>query len=68
MLKKENDTIAKNVVSSILEILEQQCLVIKKTSLGGYQRHTAKLNLQTGIVTFTHGDRGEAELFNFING
>ena len=68
VLKKENDTIADNLIFSIFEIMEKEKLSIKKTSLGGYERRTAKLCLHSGIVTFTLGDRSEAELFNFITG
>lgn len=66
VLKKENDTIADNLISSIFEIIEQKNLNIKKTSLGGYERRTAKLTLHSGIVTFIVGDEEEEELFNFI--
>ena len=68
VLKKENDTIADNLIFSIFEILEQKKLRIKKTSLSGYERRTAKLTLDTGCVTFTLGDNFEAELYHFING
>jgi len=68
VLRKENDTIADNLIFSIFEILERKKLSIKKTSLGGFERRTAKLCLYSGIVTFTLGDKSEAELFNFITG
>ena len=68
MLKKENDTTADKLIFNIFESLEQKKLSIKKTSLGGYERRTAKLTLDTGCVTFTLGDNSEAELFNFITG
>ena len=68
VLKKEDDTIADNLIFNIFEILKQKNLSIKKTSLGGYERRTAKLTLHSGIITFTHGDKSEAELFNFISG
>jgi len=68
VLKKENDTIAENLVCSIFEIPEREKLSIKKTSLSGYERRTSKLNLYSGSVTFTLGDKGEEELFNFITG
>jgi len=66
VLRKENDTIADNLIFSILEILERKNLSIKTTSLGGYERRTAKLILHLEIVTFTLGDKSEAELYNFI--
>jgi len=68
VLRKENDTTADNLIFSIFEILERKKLSIKRTSLGGYDRRTAKLTLDTGSVTFTLGDKSEAELFNFITG
>jgi len=66
VLRKENDTTADNLIFSIFEILEQKKLCIKRTALGGYERRTAKLTLYSGSVTFTLGDKSEAELFNFI--
>lgn len=68
VLRKENDTIANNLISNIFEIMKQKELSIKKISTGGYERRTAKLTLDTGSVTFTLGDKSEAELFNFIYG
>ena len=68
VLREENNTIANNLIFSIFEILEREKLRIKKTSLGGYERRTAKLTLHSGRVTFTLGDKSEEELFNFISG
>ena len=68
VMRKEKDTIADNLIFSICEITERENLNIKRISLGGYERRTAKLNLHTGSVIFTLGDKSEAELFNFING
>jgi len=48
------------------KLISLQALSIKKTSLGGYERCTAKLILHSGIVIFALGDKSEAELFNFI--
>jgi len=66
VLRKENDTTSDNLVFSIFEMMERKKLSIKRTSLGGYERRTAKLCLRSGRVTFTLGDKSEAELFNFI--
>ena len=66
VLKKEDDTIAEDLIFSIIEILQRQKLPIKENSLGGYERRTAKLILDTGRVTFTLGDESEAELCNFV--
>lgn len=67
VLKRENDTIAENLISCILRIIKQKELNVKKTSLGGYERRTAKLSLHSGIVTFSTGNKNEEMLFNFIN-
>ena len=68
VLRKENDTIADKLIFNIFEILDRKKLSIKATSLGGYERRTAKLTLDSGCVAFTLGDKSEAELFNFITG
>jgi len=68
VLRKENDTTADNLILSIFEIMERKKLSIKTTSLGGFERRTAKLTLHTGSVTFTLGDNSETELVHFISG
>ena len=68
VLRKDNDTTADNLIFSIFKIIEKKKLRIKKTSLDRYEKRTAKLTLHSGIVTFTLGDKSEAELFNFITG
>ena len=65
VLRKDNDTTADKLIFSIFKIIEKKKLRIKKTSLGGYERRTAKLTLHTGRVTFTLGDKSEAELWEF---
>ncbi|MEA1875694.1 MAG: hypothetical protein U9N86_02405 [Bacteroidota bacterium] len=39
---------ADNLILSIFEIMERKKLYIKRTSLGGYERRTAKLTLDSG--------------------
>ena len=65
VLRKENDIIANNLVSSVFEILEKKKLDVIKTSVGGYERRTAILNLSLGIVNFTVGNSLENKLFQF---
>lgn len=65
VLRKENDTIAEKLTTSIIGICEQKKLKIRKTSLGGYERRTAKLDLNSGIVNFTIGDSIENKLYQF---
>lgn len=66
VLRREKDTIAENLIFCILEIIERKKIPIKKTSLGGYERRMAMLNIHSGVVTFTIGDKNEEVLFNFM--
>lgn len=65
VLKNENDHIAKNVSTCVVDFLEQKKLIVKKTALCGYQRRTATLNLGSGVVSFTVGDSSEMILWKF---
>ena len=65
VLRKENDNIADHLIISVYEILEKEKLNVTKSSLGGYERRSATLNLSTGVVNFTAGDSVEKELYQF---
>ena len=65
VLRKENDNIANKLIVSIIEILKKKKLNVAKSSLGGYERRTATLNLNSGIVNFTVGDSLEKKLWKF---
>ena len=62
VLRKKNDNIAEHIISSVYEILEKNKLNVITSSLGGYERRTAKLNLSSGVVNFTIGDSLEKKL------
>ncbi len=65
VLKKENDIIAKQLVDNVLNLTKQRNIKIVAKSLGGFERRTAKLNVKTGIVTFTVGNGLEKVLYKF---
>ena len=65
VLRKENDNIANSLIVSIYEILEKNNLSVIASSLDGYERRTAKLNLSLGVVNFTIGDSLENKLYQF---
>ena len=65
VLRKESDNIANHLIISIFEIIENKKLNVAKSSLGGYERRTATLNLSTGVVNFTVGDSIENKLYQF---
>jgi chemotaxis protein CheD len=66
VLRKENDNIANSLIISISKTLEKKKLNVIASSLGGYERRTAKLILSSGIVNFTVGDSVETKLYQFI--
>ena len=65
VLRKENDSIAKNVVSCVVNILKEMQLTVKKSSLGGYNRRSASLNLYSGVVNYSVGDNAKKKLWSF---
>ena len=68
VLRKENDNIANSLVISITKTLEKKKFAVMASSLGGYERRTAKLDLSSGIVTFTVGDSEENQLLPLGSG
>lgn len=65
VLKKENDFVGLDVVKSISNYLKKKNLIIEKSSLGGFERRSAKLILESGIVNYTIGDSPEKKLCDF---
>ena len=65
VLRKKNDKIAGQLIISVYNILKINKLKVTKSSLGGYERRTAILNLSSGIVNFTVGNSIENELYQF---
>ena len=65
VLKKEGDTIATTVIDSVKEIIEKNKLLILASSLGGFERRSAALNLKTGMVYYTIGESAEKKLWGF---
>ena len=66
VLKKEHDTLVKEITDSVLEILQEQNLKIKAKSLGGNKRRSAAINIKTSIVCYTIGNSTKKELWRFI--
>ena len=66
VLKKKNDDIALEVANSVLNIIVKKQIVLHAVALGGYDRHTASLNLDAGTVYYTVGDSPEMILCKFV--
>ncbi len=65
VLKKKHDAIALEVANSVLNIIVKKQKVLHAAVLGGYERHTASLNVATGTVYYTMGDSPETVLCKF---
>lgn len=56
VLKRENDTIAKDNVDSIEMILKEKQIEIKAKSTGGFERRTVLFDIGKGCIYYTVGD------------
>ena len=67
VLKRPDDTIAKDVVDSVLNFIKEKKLIIRATALGGFERRTASLNTEKEIACYTVGDSSKKTLWKFNN-
>lgn len=65
VLKRPNDTIARDNVESNLKILNDNNIEIVATSVGGTERRNVAIDLDNGIITYTQGDSLDKELWSF---
>lgn len=56
VLRKENEIVAQKLVDYLIDTCRKKKLNVKKSSLGGFERRTATLDLYKGIVYYTVGD------------
>jgi CheY-like chemotaxis protein/chemotaxis receptor (MCP) glutamine deamidase CheD len=64
VLQKEDDTICKNNIKSVIAILSKKNIPIRASVLGGQERKSVFLDAQTGCVFFTQGNEYEKMLWN----
>ena len=65
VLRKEDDFIAETLVISVLKIIGEKKLKICTSSLGGFERRSARLYIETGTVCFSIGEGAEKVLWEF---
>jgi len=56
VLKKQDDTICKDNIESTTQILEERRIPIRATVLGGTERKSVFLDVESGSISYTHGD------------
>lgn len=66
VLRKNNDTIGDSVLASVISCMDKHGICVKTTSVGGYERRSASLNLSSGCVSYTIGDSINRTLWRFI--
>lgn len=63
VLKRPDDTIARDNVESNLRILDHNNLNIVAKSVGGTQRRNISIDIADGIITYAQGDCRDKELW-----
>jgi chemotaxis protein CheD len=63
VLKKQDDTICKNNIDSITQLLKEKNIPVRAAVLGGTERKSISLDVESGITCYTEGDRGEKVLW-----
>jgi len=67
VLRKKDDTIASDNIASVDENLLKRNLTIKARNVGGTQRRSVSLFINTACVYFSVGDGHEKILYRFEN-
>ena len=63
VLKKQDDTICKNNIESITQLLKEKNIPVKASVLGGTERKSISMDIESGSVYFTEGGREEKMLW-----
>ncbi|GMT46361.1 MAG: chemoreceptor glutamine deamidase CheD [bacterium] len=65
VLRKKDDLIAETLVVSVLKTIGKKKMKICASSLGGFERRSARLDIETGTICFTIGESAEKVLWEF---
>jgi len=66
VLKKQDDTVCKNNIESITQLLKEKNIPVRAAVLGGTERKGISLDIESGSIYYTEGDRGEKMLWKSI--
>jgi len=67
VLKRVDDSISQDNINSIFEILKKKKFKIMAKSVGGIERRSVSLNIETGCLNYTIGDGAKMLLWNFLD-
>ena len=65
VLEREDDTICESIIESVREILENKGIGVKASAIGGAQRRSVSIDLESGQVWYTEGDREKRLLWTW---
>ena len=63
VLKKKDDTVCKNNIESITQLLKEKNIPVRAAALGGTERKSISLDVESGSAYYTEGDREEKILW-----
>jgi chemotaxis protein CheD len=63
VLRREDDTICRDNIESILELLAKKRLKVKAQALGGTARRSVSMDIERGIVSCAEGNSRQTELW-----
>ena len=63
VLKKENDTICKDNIESVMQILKEKNITVRASVLGGTERKSVFMDIAGGHIYFTKGNDTEKTLW-----
>ena len=63
VLRKKDDTICRENIESVVEVLAQNQIPIQAQSVGGTTRRSVTLDVETGQIFCSQGDMNEKELW-----
>ncbi len=63
VLEKEDDTVCKTNVESVMQLLEEKNIPVKATALGGTERKSVFLDIDSGTIYYTKGETTEKLLW-----
>ncbi len=65
VLKEKNDTICRQNIASVTDMLGRRKIRIKARAVGGTKRRSIALDVETGRVNYTEGEGAEKVLWKF---
>ena len=67
ILNREDDTICKENIKSVVELLAAKRLKIEAKAVGGTSRRSVSLDVDSGIVSYAKGNGSEVQLWRAEN-